>query len=76
MFSIPSSLVDSNPLAFSADTLAAALACLAKTGLDFGAVDVIYTKDERVYVLEINTAPGLEGQTVLDYKVFFEEIIP
>ena len=53
-----------------------ALACLAKTGLDFGAVDVIYTKDERVYVLEINTAPGLEGQTVLDYKAFFEEIIP
>lgn len=54
----------------------AALACLAKTGLDFGAVDVIYTKDERAYVLEVNTAPGLEGQTVLDYKTFFEETIP
>jgi glutathione synthase/RimK-type ligase-like ATP-grasp enzyme len=38
------------------------------TGLDFGAVDVIYNeKQERAYVLEVNTAPGLEGQTIQSY---------
>lgn len=42
------------------------------TGLDFGAVDVIYNENlGRAYVLEINTAPGLEGQTIKDYADFF-----
>lgn len=42
------------------------------TGLDFGAVDVVYNaRQERAYVLEINTAPGLEGSTVDDYVQFF-----
>lgn len=37
------------------------------SGLEFGAVDVIYNKKQgKAYVLEINTAPGLEGAT-LDY---------
>jgi hypothetical protein len=37
-------------------------------GLDFGAVDIIYNqKEERYYVLEVNTAAGLEGQSVQDY---------
>lgn len=45
------------------------------TGLDFGAVDVIYNQQqERAYVLEINTAPGLEGQTVADYATFFRGV--
>lgn len=36
--------------------------------LDFGAIDVIWNgKEERAYVLEINTAPGLEGTTVQRY---------
>jgi len=40
--------------------------------LDFGAVDVIYNRSkDRAYVLEINTAPGMEGQTVEDYAEFF-----
>ena len=40
--------------------------------LDFGAVDVIYNERQGMsYVLEINTAPGLEGQTVTDYVNFF-----
>lgn len=44
------------------------------TGLDFGAVDVIYNEREnRAYVLEINTAPGLEGQTLTDYVNFFNQ---
>jgi glutathione synthase/RimK-type ligase-like ATP-grasp enzyme len=45
------------------------IACL---GLDFGAVDVIWnTRQSRSFVLEVNTAPGLEGQTVTDYAEFF-----
>ncbi len=45
------------------------------TGLDFGAVDVIWNdKEQKAYVLEINTAPGLEGQTVTDYANFFRGI--
>lgn len=45
---------------------------LAIEGLTFGAVDVIYNERERrAYVLEINTAPGLEGTTVDDYVRFF-----
>lgn len=49
-----------------------ALQALRATGLAFGAVDVIYNaKQDRSYVLEINTAPGLEGQTIEDYATFF-----
>jgi glutathione synthase/RimK-type ligase-like ATP-grasp enzyme len=45
---------------------------LLASGLDFGAVDVIYNaKEGKAYVLEINTAPGLEGQTIADYAQFF-----
>lgn len=37
-------------------------------GLDFGAVDIIYNQHYRKpYVLEVNTAPGLEGQTITTY---------
>jgi hypothetical protein len=37
--------------------------------LDFGAVDVIYNESENhAYVLEVNTAPGLEGQTIINYS--------
>jgi len=36
--------------------------------LDFGAVDIIWTESNgRALALEINTAPGLEGQTVDKY---------
>ena len=46
---------------------------LEASGLDFGAVDVIYNaSEEKAYVLEINTAPGLEGQTIEDYVAFFK----
>lgn len=37
--------------------------------LDFGAVDCIYNeKENKTYVLEINSAPGMEGQTIEAYK--------
>jgi len=45
-----------------------AVKALEATDLDFGAVDVIYNNyREKAYVLEINTAPGLEGQTLDTY---------
>lgn len=53
----------------------AAKRALRATGLDFGAVDVLWNaKELKAYVLEINTAPGLEGQTVTDYATFFRGI--
>lgn len=40
--------------------------------LDFGAVDIIYNeKRNECYVLEVNTAPGLEGSTVDKYAEAF-----
>lgn len=51
----------------------AACNSLRASGLDFGAVDVIWNEHEqKAYVLEINTAPGLEGQTVTDYAEYFK----
>jgi len=48
---------------------------LEAVGLAFGAVDVIWNeKGRRAYVLEINTAPGLEGQTVQDYANAFKNL--
>lgn len=55
--------------------LDAARKAFEATNLDFGAVDVIWNEHEgKAYVLEINTAPGLEGQTVNDYKNFFNSL--
>lgn len=51
---------------------AVALEAMRYSGLTFGAVDVIYnSRANRSYVLEINTAPGLEGQTVQNYANAF-----
>lgn len=51
-----------------ADVTNQALAAINALGLDFGAVDVIWNNHEqRAYVLEVNTAPGLEGTTVEHY---------
>lgn len=47
---------------------AAASEVFGKLGLDFGAIDTIYNEQEsKTYVLEVNTAPGLEGQTLDSY---------
>lgn len=43
--------------------------------IDFGAVDVVWNDHQRrAYVLEINTAPGLEGTTVDDYTKFMQKV--
>ena len=43
-------------------------AAIKALGLDFGAVDIIYNEaEDQHYVLEVNTAPGLEGTTLQKY---------
>lgn len=60
----PASVVDS------------AIAVFEATGLCFGAVDVIWNEQQqRAYVLEVNSAPGLEGATVDDYANYFKELM-
>lgn len=57
-------------------TLQAACNALRASGLDFGAVDIVFNEKEgKPYVLEINTAPGLEGQTIDDYAGFFRNFV-
>jgi len=44
--------------------------------LDFGAVDVIWNNHyQQAYVLEVNTAPGLEGTTLTKYVNKFSEVL-
>jgi glutathione synthase/RimK-type ligase-like ATP-grasp enzyme len=44
-------------------------------GLDFGAVDMIFSRDGSYLILEINTAPGLSAETTLEaYKTAFNEV--
>lgn len=42
-------------------------------GLDFGAVDVGYREsDDKAFIFEVNTSPGLEGTTLLKYVEAFK----
>jgi len=50
------------------DVIGQALSAYDALDLDFCAIDVIYNeKQKRAYVLEVNTAPGLEGTTLDTY---------
>lgn len=52
------------PHSVSVQAINACKAC----GLDFGAVDIVFNeKQDKAYVLEINTAPGLAGSTLEGY---------
>lgn len=58
------------------DILEQALKALKVSGLDFGAVDVIYNEQQgAAYVLEINSAPGITGQTVESYANAFRRYL-
>lgn len=49
--------------------------CVELCELHFGAVDVIWNNHRNVgYILEVNTAPGLEGQTITSYANAFANI--
>jgi len=50
-----------------------AIASVDALGLDFGAVDLIVSKEGKVYVLEVNTAPGIEGKTLEAYTSAFKD---
>lgn len=52
-----------------------AVAAVRSLGLDFGAVDIIKGVDDRWYVLEVNTACGLEGTTLEKYAEVFKEFV-
>lgn len=55
------------------DAEKAAIEAVKALGLHFGAVDIIWNeKSNKSYVLEINTAPGLEGETAVNYAAAFE----
>lgn len=63
--------VDVNDIAKSC-----AIMAIKTLGLDFGAVDIIYNKkQDRFYVLEVNTACGLEGTTLEKYVEVFKEFV-
>lgn len=58
------------------DVIEQAVAAVRVLGLDFGAVDVIFNdKEQRAYVLEVNTAPGLAGETLVGYLKRFAQYI-
>lgn len=50
-----------HPDTVAKDLKAIGVAAVEAMGLDFGAVDIIKGTDNQYYVLEINTAPGVEG---------------
>lgn len=53
-----------------------ALRATAALGLDFGAVDVAYReKENKAYVFEVNTAPGIEGTTINSYINAFKGLL-
>ena len=52
-----------------------AIEAVEALGLDFGAVDLVYNrKQNKHYVLEVNTAPGLSGATLQAYVNLFKDL--
>lgn len=50
-----------------------AIRAIQALGLDFGAVDIGFnTREEKAYVYEMNTAPGLQGTTLQRYIEAFQ----
>lgn len=53
-----------------------AVSTVQRLNLHFGAVDIIYNeKKDEYFVLEVNTAPGLEGQTLHSYLTAFAKYV-
>lgn len=56
------------------DMVEASIAAVKACGLDFGAVD-IFGKGRKVYVCEVNTAPGIEASSFKAYVDYFRKVI-
>lgn len=56
------------------DIIRQAKAVIKVIGLDFGGVDVIEDAHGQVWVLEVNTAPGIEGRDLEVYGRSFRDI--
>jgi glutathione synthase/RimK-type ligase-like ATP-grasp enzyme len=52
-----------------------AIAAVQSLGLDFGAVDLAVNSRGDIRVFEVNTAPGIEGQTVARYSTAFSNLL-
>lgn len=51
-----------------------AIRAIQALGLNFGAVDIGFnTREEKAYIYEVNSAPGLEGTTLQRYIQAFKE---
>lgn len=58
------------------DVVDQAVRAVNALGLAFGAVDVIFNdKAQQAYVLEVNTAPGLSGETLAGYVGRFQQYL-
>lgn len=65
-----------NDIEVPSQVIEQAIRAIDAIGLDFGAVDIIYNKKrETAYVLEINSAPGLQGATVTNYAEAFSKLL-
>lgn len=52
----------------SEHTKNASIKAVEALGLDFGGVDIVQTSDGTGYVIEVNTACGLHGTTIVKYQ--------
>lgn len=52
-----------------------AIKAIKAISLDFGGVDIIVNRKQIPYVLEINTAVGLEGETLINYATEFKKLL-
>jgi len=58
------------------ELLTASIKAVELLGLDFGAVDIGYReRDNKIFLFEVNTAPGLTGTTLLKYAQTFKEYL-
>lgn len=65
-----------NDIQVPGDVINQAIEAVKALGLDFGAVDVIWNEHQRkAYVLECNTAPGIEGTTLENYANYFRSFM-
>lgn len=65
-----------NPGTVPESVLNEAMNAVQALGLDFGAVDVIWNQYRgTAYVLEVNTAPGLEGMTLIRYTQMVRHLL-